>query len=165
MISVFLGYVGVHFLIYFMILRHAQVFRSEKTIFLYHFIPAVIVLFIASGQSVTTHSEDLLAPMVLVVSLQGIYSLSFLELWSLAQGGYSISILISVETAAQEDKEPDFAALEHIGTRKRASRLEGLQRLGLIQRCEGIYRLTVVGLAIATFLGLISWLVDLKETG
>ena len=165
MISAFFGYLAAHFLIYFMILRHAQVFRSEKTIFLYHFIPAVIVLLIASGLSVATPSGDLLAPIVFVVSLQGIYSLSFLELWSLAQGGYSISILICVRTAAQEGKEPDFSAFEHIGARKRASRLEGLQRLGLIQRCDGIYRMTSLGLIVASFLGLIAWLVDLKETG
>ena len=165
MIGAFLGYLAAHFLLYFMILRHAQVFRSERVIFLYHFIPAVIMTLAVLGLSIVLSSKDMLTSAVLVLSLQGIYSLSFLELWSLAQGSYSISMLICVRTAAQDGKEPDFAALEHIGARKRASRLEGLQRLGLIQRREGIHRLTGVGLIFASFLRLIAWLVDLKETG
>ena len=165
MIVAFLGYLAIHFLIYLIVLRHTRLFRSERAIFLYHFIPAVIMTIAVLGLSIVLSSKDMLTSAVLVISLQGIYSLSFLELWSLAQGSYSISMLICVRTAAQDGKEPDFAALEHIGARKRASRLEGLQRLGLIQRREGIYRLTGVGLIFASFLRLIAWLGDLKETG
>src|SRR2546426_8936797 len=165
MIVAFLGYLAIHFMIYVVVLRHTRLFRSERVIFLYHFIPAVIMALAVLGLSIVPASGDMPASAVLVLSLQGIYSLSFLELWSLAQGSYSIGILICVGTAAQEGKEPNFSALEHIGARKRASRLEGLQRLGLIQSCERIYRLTGVGLIIATYLRLIAWLVDLKETG
>src|SRR5438093_12043221 len=118
MIVAFLGYLVTHFLIYLIVLRNTRLFRSERVIFLYHFIPAVIMALAVVGLSIVLSSEEMLASAVLVISLQGIYSLSFLELWSLAHGSYSISILICVGTAAQEGIESNFAVLECFGARK-----------------------------------------------
>lgn len=165
MILVFLAYVAMHFLAYLLVLRRTDMFRSERAIFLYHFLPALIVSLIVLVASIVGFSESTLASAVLFISLQGIYSLSFLELWSLAQGGYSISILISVGAASREGITPDFSALESIGAGKRASRLEDLQRLGLIRRRDGMVRLTAIGIVVANFFGLMAWLVDIKQTG
>lgn len=166
MLIVSLGYLIAHLALYLLFLRHRTSFRSERVIFLYHLIPSLILSVAIGGALITAPSTPgTLASAVLIISLQGIYSLSFLELWSLAQGSYSISILISLWNAAQEGKQPNFAVLEHIGARKRAERLDGLKRLGLIQGDKGVYRLTDVGLVAASFIGLIAWFLNLKDTG
>ena len=165
MILVFCAYVATHFLAYFLILRHTDTFRGERTIFLYHFLPAVVISLLVVTAPLVGFSEITLAAAVLVISLHGIYSLSFLELWSLAQGGYSISILISVDAASRKGMDPDFSVLESIGAGKRTGRLEDLQRLGLIRRRDGMVRLTPIGIVVANFFGLMAWLADIKQTG
>ena len=165
MILAFCAYVAMHFVAYLLIFRHTDTFRSERAIFLYHFVPAVVTSLLVLAVSVVGFSENTFAAAVLVISLQGIYSLSFLELWSLAQGGYSISILISVDAASRGGIAPDFSALESIGASKRAGRLDDLQGLGLIRRRDGMVTLTAIGIVVANFFALLAWLADVKQTG
>ena len=110
------AYLAAHFATYVVALRHWAALRSEKGIFLYHFGSAVFVGLAGVTFAVLEPDRFGLSGLVLVLSLHGIYSLSFLELWSLAQGGYSLSIIASVAQAEASGKEPDFLALAAISS-------------------------------------------------
>lgn len=162
---IFVGYLGFHFLFYVVCLRKRDPFRQEKGIFLYHFLPSVIIALAVFAQCVIAPSNENLALAVLVIGFQGVYSLSFLEIWSLAQGGYSISILITIDDAVKNGVQPSLAHIEGIGSDKRANRLSGLQLIGLIRFNGGFYCLTTLGRVIARALYIASWLSNLKNTG
>lgn len=165
MITIFVGYLAIHFFLYLSVLRKLEGFRKEGVIFLYHCIPAGIVIVAVLAIALLSPFEDSLDFTLLAISVQGIYSLSFLELWSLAQGGYSISMLIRVDGAARRGIELDRAALENIGSGKKTSRLDALQRLKLLENFGPVIRLTRRGTTVAGFLRRLSWLTNLKEIG
>lgn len=97
------------------------------------------------------------------MSLHGIYSLSFLELWSLAQGGYSLNILEYIHSKGEVGVEADLSQLKQIGSFKKANRIDSLQRLKLIRHQEEQLSLTQFGLFTIFFLRSIAWLVNLKK--
>ena len=98
MMQALAGYVFFHFLSYAVWFRHWRAFGSEKTIFLYH-----AVSFAGAVSSVLAASWFLCPPgggwrwVTGAAGLHGIYSLSFLELWALSDGGYSLRILDQIE--------------------------------------------------------------------
>lgn len=132
------AYLIMHLGVYTVWLRHLDIFRQERPIFLYH----LASWFLGVG-ALTLIGWALLGwaaagvMLVLAGSLHGIYSLSFLELWSLSQGSYSLSILTAVERdPTLESLQPDAARLGAIGQQKRTARLVSLQRLGLLNTHE-----------------------------
>jgi hypothetical protein len=158
MLSVFTLYLTTHFLAYVLFLRHLAVLRSEKGIFLFHFIPAAFTAVIGLAYVLTEPSFIEFPAFVLILSLQGIYSLSFLELWSLAQGGYSLSVITSIAMSESTGREPDFSRLEQIGQTKQQARISGLEKLGLIEKREGSIALTGRGRIVAALLHcLLNW--------
>jgi len=76
------AYLAVHFAAYVLVLRHRAGLRSEKGIFLYHLASAVFAGLAGVAFAVFEPDRFGLSGLVLVLSLHGIYSLSFLELWS-----------------------------------------------------------------------------------
>ncbi|HJT78345.1 MAG TPA: hypothetical protein VJ739_14170 [Gemmataceae bacterium] len=165
MVLLFFGYVAAHFAAYVLLFRHRAAFRRERPIFLYHAGPALAVTLTALALALAAPTPGRLAAFVLVVSLHGVYSISFLELWSLAQGGYSVNMLGWFERANAAGARPDLAELETIGSGKKADRLGGLQRLGLLQPHGPGYRLTGRGRLVAAALYGILRLANLKEPG
>ena len=157
-------YIGFHLLIYVVWLRRQKAFRREKVIFLYHCIPAAIILLALFGLLGVSGSAESLAFAVFGVSLHGIYSLSFLELWALSQGGYSIGILMRIDAAAVKGIEADMKIFEEIGETKRKGRLAGLMRLKLIEMNKDSYSLAARGSFVAAILSMAAWLTNLKET-
>jgi hypothetical protein len=153
------AYLLSHLLVYALVLRHSVGFRSEKGIFLFHFVSALLVTVMAAGYALfePTPASFGWAGVVLIVSLHGIYSLSFLELWSLAQGGYSLSILASINAHAS-GTQPDFSKLERIGKMKLEDRIRSLEKLGLIKVQGAEIVLTGRGsVAAAAMHGLLAW--------
>jgi hypothetical protein len=66
-----------------------------------------------------------------MVALHGIYSLSVLELWSLSEGSYSLTML--AETARRPIPEAELVSrFRALGDQKKSSRLEALEAGGLI---------------------------------
>lgn len=152
------AYLAVHFAVYVLVLRHRAGLRSEKGIFLYHFVSAVVAALAGTVFAVLEPEQFGLSGLVLVLSLHGIYSLSFLELWSLAQGGYSLSILAEVSQAEASGREPDFSGLAAIGQAKQTDRIAALEKLGLVSGTQGRIALTARGSGIAFLLhALRSW--------
>jgi hypothetical protein len=145
-------YLAAHFAAYVVGLRHRAGGQSEKGIFLYHVASAALAGLAGVAFAVLEPEQFGLSGLVLVLSLHGIYSLSFLELWSLAQGGYSLSIIASVARAEASGTEPDFLALAAIGEAKQEDRVAALEKLGLVARTDEHIALTARGGRIAFLL-------------
>lgn len=166
MIILFFIYLLVHLALYALVLRQRPVFHGELPIFLYHALPAAFVALLAVGAIAFEPSVDRLLQATLFLALQGIYSISFLELWSLAQGGYSIQILIQLESARRAGAPPDLAPLEQVGASKKRDRLRGLRNLALVRpKSGGGYGLTAAGRVVSGFLHAIRWLARVRESG
>jgi hypothetical protein len=152
MLLAMVAYLAAHLAAYVVFVRHQAGLRSEKGIFLYHFASAVFAGLTGAVFAVLEPEGFGLSGLVLAVSLHGIYSVSFLELWSLAQGGYSLSILASVARAKASGTEPDVLALAAIGAAKQGDRLAVLEKLGLVARKDERIALTGRGGWIAFLL-------------
>jgi hypothetical protein len=78
------------------------------------------------------------------LAVHGIYSLSFLELWSLAEGGYSLQLLAALEPGpASRSRVTSFVA--EIGDAKRETRIRSLESGGLIAKSDDQLTLTARG--------------------
>jgi hypothetical protein len=157
----FFGYLVAHFALYAAVLRHRRL--TETGVFLYHLIPAALWLMMSSALCFVVPSIGP-ADAVLVCSLHGIYSLTFLELWALADGGYSLAIMDCLESHSDLEEQKVLDKLELLGTAKKQSRLADLVRMGLVEdRLDG-YQLTASGRPVAAFIATIAWLVHAPMT-
>lgn len=170
-------YIVAHLLLYLVVLRRLPSFRLERTIFLYHMVSALVVTVAAlaeallgsgttgGGFGVALGSGTLPAfeAAVAVIALHGIYSISFLEVWSLAQGGYSLQIMKLLEDAERRSERVDVEALRAIGAAKQSDRLAGLIGAGLVRARGARVELTAVGRLLAAFFALLAWLICLDD--
>jgi hypothetical protein len=145
------AYLIAHFALYAALLRRGRLTATERGVFLYHFIPAAAWVTGLTALALAVPWIGV-ADVVLVGSLHGIYSLSFLELWALADGGYSLAILESIESGH------DLRDMERLGATKNQGRLADLERMGLVQSTAAGPRLTVAGRVAAAFIALVVWL-------
>lgn len=154
-------YLAGHFLVYTLALRHLRLFARESVIFLYQFLSfafhPVIVFWIAP------RPEDLMAALVGSFALHGIYSLSFLELWALSEGSYSLRMLDRVERLGSAANQSSLSDLDQIGASKKSARLESLVRLGLIEQRDGRYFRRAAGGIMAGALRTLVWLVNIRD--
>jgi hypothetical protein len=156
-------YLSAHLLLYITLLRHLPAFRLEKTIFAYHAISAALVTLVAAvGPLIFGASLDF-EWLVAVVALHGIYSTSFLELWSLAEGGYSLQILERLDRAERQGAPANVEDLRAIGAAKQANRLAGLASIGLVHQEGGRVDLTAAGRIVASLFALLAWLTHVKD--
>lgn len=146
------AYLALHFLAYALILRHSPSLRTEKGILLYHLGSAALTGLVGLGLAVIEPAAFGTPGLIILLSAHGIYSLSFLELWSLAEGGYSLHIIGSIARAQAAGTVPDFVRQAQIGDEKQRDRLAGLKELGMIAVRDGVIRLTARGRAVAAIL-------------
>jgi hypothetical protein len=99
------------------------------------------------------------------LAAHGIYSTSFLELWSLAEGGYSLSILRLLKGAREAGRTVDLATLHAIGAQKKGNRVQGLLKLHLVRQEGSLFVATPFGRVAGAFLGGIAWAANLRELG
>ena len=149
MLTAFTVYLTIHLTVYVLWLRHLAILRTEKGIFLYHFASAAITVVVAVIAAFINPIEFGIAGCFLILSVHGIYSLSFLELWSLAQGGYSLTIISGIAQAKVTGTELDLFYLAAIGESKQADRVASMERLNLISIAGESITLTPRGSAIA----------------
>jgi hypothetical protein len=158
------GFIAAHVLAYIAVFRHLKVFAAERAIAIYHGLAfaavfVVVVVAFARGTIGFAASCGLLA-------LQYLYSLSFLELWTLAEGSYSLQILLRVSRQASVSREEILASCEAIGADKKRNRLHDLQALGLIaQDPDGTFKLAAMGRMLVDMLSLIMRLTTIREAG
>jgi hypothetical protein len=165
MILWLLGYLPAHLLVYIVVLRRLALFRREGPMLLFHALPAAVAAASALVLAVAAPGPSTLCQAVIVISMQGIYSLSFLELWSLTQAGYSLTILSCFCAAGGVSSGHDLAPLQQLGASKRANRLAGLLRLHLIRSQGDRVRLTRGGRVVAALLWCLARTVNLKGLG
>ena len=138
---------SLHFLIYAIFLRKNPFFYKERNIFLYQALSfaahVVVSSFLAAAGRV---SWSFVAASA---ALHGIYSLSFLEMWALSDGGYSLRILDQIN---RQGTFADFKSLETLGASKKQYRLDSLKRLGFLRADPEGLALTPRGRAAAAFL-------------
>jgi hypothetical protein len=154
------GYLTLHFVVYALVLRHLRAFTQERTIFLYHFVPALGLGAVVLGALALQPSVERLAGAVAALALQGIYSLSFLEVWSLAEGGYSLIILKHVEAAGLARVPVELEALHQVGASKRQLRTAALERTRLVQWHSDCLQLTPRGQRLALAFRAITWITN-----
>ncbi len=136
--------------------------KGELGIFLYHLGSSLLLVFAAGVLSLAGFVAIPIA--VGMVALHGIYSMSFLELWSLAQGGYSVSILLAAVKNGDITRS-DVMRFAAIGEAKRLARQEALLFGGLAVSEDGKLRLTRIGKVVALVLVLIANLAKVQKQG
>ncbi|MFI4987422.1 MAG: hypothetical protein ACHQF3_08265 [Alphaproteobacteria bacterium] len=154
---------ALHFIAYALCLREWGVFQTERGIFLYHFAAGAALTLIALVAAATLASSAAWATAVSAIACQGIYSLSFLEVWSLTQGSNSIGILATAAAAGGMPRERLIASHVRIGDEKKAYRLVVVERLGLVRIEGGRVSVTGLGGLLAAFLAGLHWLAKLGE--
>jgi hypothetical protein len=100
-----LVYLVAHFVLYVFPLRQKAFFQSERGIFLYHLASAVLFSVAALALWKVEFNDAGLATALALIAAHGIYSISFLELWSLAQGSYSIAIIAGAASQGAVSRE------------------------------------------------------------
>jgi hypothetical protein len=156
-----LCFIALNFFLYTLVLRHVRAFGSERLIFLYQVLSflALPIVLLALGPAVT----DVSASLVAATSLHAIYSLSFLELWSLSEGSYSLRMVDRVERLGVMPEDTDTSDLEKIGASKKSARLQSLVGLGIAKRDGERYLLTSRGRIAAIPLRFLVWLVNIRD--
>jgi hypothetical protein len=145
------------FLLYIIFFRNYHYFRSERGIFLLHVVIVFLINIIALLQLIYS-SAFTIAFYIITISVYGIYCITFLEIWSLSQGGYSLSILQAINFANEKNQDPNFNILNKIGQEKQTSRIEYLINSGLIEKADrGQIRLTPKGLFWGKILKMINY--------
>lgn len=136
-VLVMLIYCGVYFVLqfflYFLLSKAFNSFTTERSIFLYHLGSSSFFTAVVGFWAARATSPDSWVWFTIVVMLHGIYSLSFLELWALADDSYSLAILAAIERAGSASEADLIEKLSAIGARKQKSRVNDLTGLGLIR--------------------------------
>jgi hypothetical protein len=156
-----LFWIAGNLFLYAVVLRHRPAFTRERMILGYHVLSFVIMPWCLALLSASR--EILWAPLIGAMSLHGIYSLSFLELWSLSEGGYSLRMLDRVERIGRLPLEAEIKEWREIGAAKTSQRLRSLEGNRLIRKTGGIYQITSMGRIAAAGLRALAWVAHLKE--
>lgn len=166
-VNEFLGYgilaLLVHTSVYLVGLR--QVLRSEFAIFAYHLFPSLLLFALAVAFAMSDLSDDRIAAAVALTALNGIYSLTFLELWTLSQISYSREVLVKAQAGNLHSASSHADHLWRLGDEKRTARLESLRGMGLLASTPDGWKLGRRGRALSAFLQFLLWLPNLRSRG
>jgi hypothetical protein len=127
-----LVFIVINFFSYFFYYRNLKVGRTEKGMFLYQLISLLILTAITFLLMHSYGFSSLIKSLIIAISLHSIYSLSFLEIWSLSEGGYSLQILQIIYKNQGSLPENSYKSLVRVGEDKKIKRLVSLEQLGLI---------------------------------
>jgi DNA-binding HxlR family transcriptional regulator len=137
-------------------------FRSEKGILKLHVVSFIALNTFLILQLIIESSDVNLALLMVGFAGHAILSLSYLEIWSLLQGGYSVQIMSALRDSARTEDELK-TIFAKIGDEKRTARLNSLHKLGLIKHTGESVLLTPKGRLIQKALtGLLNML-SIKE--
>ena len=143
-------YCAIHFAFFVLFVRASAWGQLECGVFLFH----AFSFFVLAGAAILLSATTIVgaAAVAAAVGVHGIYSLTFLEVWSLTEGSYSLSILQAIGAAEREGTDVAWSQLAAIEESKRKARLCALQSLGLISEIDGELVLTAPGRAVAAIL-------------
>lgn len=155
-------YVTVHLALYVLVFRNVKYFSTERGIFLFHLVPALVLTALMTALFVSRPTYDNFALVVGAAAAHGIYSLSFLECWVLSEGGYSLRVLTEIvrrQSAPAADVEQHFMELS---ARKKKGRMQSLFNLGLVRPEGERYELTPKGRMTANIIARVARLADFR---
>jgi len=159
-------HIVLHLFCYILFFRNLPSFKTERVIFVFHVASFILLATLsAAAWMLISPSEGMFMAGLLVLSLHGIYSMSFLELWSLSQISYSIAILDAVLENPRASIPGLVDKFSTTGSEKKSIRINGLQRLRLIAVSDGIATLTSKGKVVAKALLCLRWIANLRNSG
>lgn len=158
-------YVCAHCALYLVVIRHLSVFRQERRIFFYHLGSFTALMITVFAFSLVSASAETIKASLGALAVHAIYSISFLEAWSLSQISYSIAILDTIETRPGLDLAMATQRFADTGRAKKVTRLAALQRLRLIAIRNGQAALSPRGRIVAGPLSALRWIANLQMTG
>ncbi len=157
------GYVAAHLLAYAVMLDRRRV--HERGVLAYHVGSFILLLAVLAPIFWFGAVEDALAAVVAAACLHAIYSLTFLELWALADGSFSLPILADFARPMPPTLDEVLARHASSGDAKKAFRIGTLVSLGLVRREGGLYRLTRCGRIVAGLFSLLTASAGITEHG
>lgn len=158
-------YLCVHLALFVFIFRHQPRFQTEGGVLLLHIVSAAALVSILFVRFALGPNEEKFALAVAAGAAHGIYSLSFLEIWALSDGGYSLRVLYEVVVRGKSTLPELEAAFTVMSGRKKQGRLDSLLKLGLVNKEGNGYSLTSRGKVVAKFIAVLGHLAQLKITG
>lgn len=160
------AYFALQFFLYFFLSKVFNYFTTERSIFLYHLASASFFTAVIGFWAATATSPDSWVWFTTAMMLHGIYSLSFLELWALADDSYSLAILAAIERTGSASEADLIGKLSAIGARKQRSRVNDLAGLGLIRgTASGEMLLTIAGRGFAFCAKILLFLTGVRRYG
>jgi hypothetical protein len=155
-----LAWCGVHFLFFLAVCRIATG-RRERTAFLFHAGSFALLLILVAALAIGGYVPVTVAAGMLAI--HAIYSLTVLEIWSLSEGSYSLTMLGELRDRPMDEAEliARFAAL---GESKRASRRAALEAGGLILGGDPM-ALTRKGRRVARAIAALRAMANFKDAG
>jgi hypothetical protein len=159
------GLIPLHMLFYALLVRRMRGMYGERQIFLYHLASACTVTVLALCAWFIAPSAKAATMAIALIAAHGIYSMTFLEFWSLSQISYSREILLCAQRGEIDDAGSVPARLVEIGDVKRSGRIGSLQQLGLLVQRDGALELTGRGRVASALLRLLQWLPNMRGAG
>jgi len=150
-----------HLFLYAIFFKKMAAIKSEFGILIYHILIFLFVFFMSVVMQ--THIDYDIEEAVSSICLVSIYSMTFLQAWSLAEGSYSFSILESIKISEESNASFEIQRLEEIGRTKRSDRISSLEKLGLIQISSNAYHLTKRGRLASGFIKKIRYLNNIGD--
>jgi hypothetical protein len=149
-------YILAHLAAYVAFVRRSSWSKTERGIFLYHY--SSFLTFAATTMALCAFFGFRMGLWITLLAIHGIYSLTFLELWSLTQGSYSLQLLEAASKNGDLSHLRKLSELRELGDSKIKQRLAALSGLHLIRGQEGNITLTLLGSLLASFFRLVVWL-------
>lgn len=122
----------LNFTFYLVCFRYLSIGKSELGIFLYQLVSLIMLIFLNAFITYDLNLETLILSVIFSTTFHGIYSLSFLEIWSLSEGGYSLQILNIIDKYSGSLPDSSFRILVQVGDEKKKDRIKSLAKLNLI---------------------------------
>jgi hypothetical protein len=160
-----LAYLVLHFLLYAAELRWRPPFQTERGIFVYHLVSALLFVTAAFAALAVHRSDAAVAVAIGLIAAHGIYSISFLEIWSLTQGSYSVAVISGVAAGANLSRGATIEVYARIGDAKKGDRLSMLSKLSLVRRVGDCWQLLPRGRFLAKLFRAVLWLADVQRAG
>ena len=158
-------WIAIHFLVYALWLRNTAFFRREAAIFGYHTASFAALLTVVALTAWIVPGLVDFAPFCAAGAMHAIYSITFLELWSLAEGSISGRILTRFLKAGRPLALADVEHLIAYGAQKKDLRLASAHNLALIAKNGAHWILTPRGRIVATVIRLFAWLNNVDRLG
>lgn len=157
-------WVVIHFLLYMLVLRRQGPASPETAILRLHIFSFVTLLLAGVAYVVSALDSENVAGLFAALALHAIYSMTFLEAWSVTQGSFVFWTLSRIDAA--QGRSPDLRKLEQVGAAKQTKRLQDLASLGLIH-CgqDSAWELTWLGRLTHAVVELLAFVTNIRRSG